>query len=343
MSKTLYTEPELTAPVDLCDSQGNLNPAAVGWSRRPLHHCNLKGHWPRKKRWNYWAIVSSTHLFSITLSNVDYMGLPFVYILDFNTKEFAEKTLLIPFGSDCELYPDVNADIVYANPAMPIEMLHNEKGVLIKVDCPDLEGKPLQAEFQVIVPEGHETLNVVIPWSEKQFQFTSKQNTLPAVGRVEWGDEVIEFDLEDSFACLDLGRGIWPYSCFWNWSSFSTRLADGRTVGVNLGGGWTDGTGMNENGLCIDGKLIKLSEDMAFEYDTNDFMAPWHLKTTATDRVDLVFTPFFERVAKTDALVIRSEVHQMIGKFKGTLKTDEGESIQIDEAIGWAEDHNARW
>jgi hypothetical protein len=95
--------------------------------------------------------------------------------------------------------------------------------------------------------------------------------------------------------------------------------------------------------LCIDGKLIKLSEDMAFEYDTDDFMAPWHLKTTATDRVDLVFTPFFERVAKTDALVIRSEVHQMIGKFKGTLKTDEGESIQIDGAIGWAEDHNARW
>ena len=98
MSKTVYTEPELTAPVDLCDSDGNLNPAAIGWSRNPLHNCNLKGHWPRKKRWNYWAIVSPTHLFSITLSNVDYLGLPFVYILDFKTKDFAEKTLLIPFG-----------------------------------------------------------------------------------------------------------------------------------------------------------------------------------------------------------------------------------------------------
>lgn len=343
MSNTVYTEPELTDPVNLCDSKGNLNPAAIGWSRQPLHHCNLRGHWPRKKRWNYWAVVSPTHLFSITLSNVDYMGLPFVYILDFNTKEFAEKTLLIPFGADCNLSPDPNADVAYTNPAMPIEMLQNDEGVQIKVACPDLEGKPLQANLQVHIPKGHESLNVVIPWSNKRFQFTSKQNTLPVEGIVEWGDSTIRFDLDDSFACLDLGRGMWPYSCFWNWSSFSTRLTDGRTVGVNLGAGWTDGTGMNENGLWIDGKLLKLSEDIVFSYNKSDFMAPWKLKTSATDRVNLVFTPFFERVARTDALIIYSEVHQMIGRFNGTLETDEGETIPIKDAIGWAEDHNARW
>jgi hypothetical protein len=72
-------------------------------------------------------------------------------------------------------------------------------------------------------------------------------------------------------------------------------------------------------------------------------MAPWRLKTTVSDRVNLQFEPFFERVAKTDALVISSEVHQMIGRFHGTLKTDAGETLQIDDAIGWAEDHNARW
>ena len=112
--------------------------------------------------------------------------------------------------------------------------------------------------------------------------------------------------------------------------AFSTRLADGRTVGVNLGAGWTDGTGLNENGLCLDGKLIKLSEDVAFEYDDQDFMAPWKLTTTETDRVNLVFTPFFERTAKTDALVIRSEVHQMFGRFSGTVKSDSGEVYAVE-------------
>jgi len=338
-----YHEPELTHPVDLCSPNGNLNPDAIGWSRQPLHFCNLKGHWPRKKRWNYWAIVSPTHLFSVTLSNVDYMGLPFIYLLDFETKTFAEKTLLKPFGAGCELLPQVNGDVVYDDPAMPIEMLHNEHGVQIKVGCPDFQGKPLSVGLQVYYPEGHESLNVIIPWSEKQFQFTSKQNTLPAEGVIRWGEEEILLDKEDTFACLDFGRGIWPFECFWNWSSFSTRLADGRTVGVNLGAGWTDGTGMNENGLCIDGKLLKLSEDVAFEYDPADFMAPWRLRTTATDRVDLTFTPFYERVAKTDALIIRSEVHQMIGHFSGTLNPSRGEEIIISDAVGWAEDHQARW
>jgi len=338
-----YHEPELTKPINLCDDHGNLNPKSVGWSRFPLHHCNLRGHWLRKKRWNYWAVVSPTHLFSVTLSNVDYLGLPFIYLLDFREKRFTEKTLLKPFGAGCSLPPEVDEDVVYDYPAMPISMLQTQQGVQLKIGCPDFDGKALLVDLLIHQPQGHESLSVVIPWSSKRFQFTSKQNTLPAEGTIQWGDETIYFNLEDTFACLDFGRGIWPFECFWNWSSFSTRLLDGRTVGVNLGAGWTDGTGMNENGLCINGRTIKLSEDVAFDYDTSDFMKTWHLHTTATDRVDLLFTPFFERVAKTDALVIRSEVHQMIGRFSGTLKTGQGDPIQVLDAIGWAEDHQARW
>jgi hypothetical protein len=340
---TVYHEPELTQPVNLCDPRGNLNPAAVGWSRQPLHTCNLHGHWPRKKRWNYWAIVSSTHLFSVTLSNIDYMGLPFIYFLDFKTKAFIEKTLLKPFGAGCHLPPKVDGDVTYDDPAMPISMVNTELGTRLSIGCPDFCGKPLQANFLVHRPVGHETLNVVIPWSDKRFQFTSKQNTLPTEGTLIWGDEQVNFDREDTFACLDLGRGMWPFESFWNWASFSTRLPDGRSVGVNLGAGWTDGTGMNENALCVDGRLTKLSEDMTFEYDTQDYMAPWRLHTAVTDRVGLVFTPFYERVAKTDALVIRSEVHQMIGHFQGMLKPDQGEPVLVEDAIGWAEDHHARW
>ena len=340
---TKNQEPELTKAVNLCDAKGNLNPDAIGWSRHPLHHCNLKGHWLRKKQWNYWAVVSPTHLFSVTLSDVDYLGLPFVYILDFESKKFVEKTLLKPFGGGVEMPPEVAADVRDDGPAMPIALLQNDQGVQIKVSCPDFEGHPLEADIQVFIPENHESLNVVIPWSENRFQFTSKQNTLPAEGTVKWGDQVITFDRQETFACLDFGRGMWPYECFWNWSSFSTRLADGRTVGVNLGAGWTDGTGLNENGLCLDGKLFKLSEDIAFEYDNQNFMAPWKLTTTETDRVNLVFTPFFERTATTDALVIRSEVHQMFGRFSGTVKSDSGEVYTVKDVIGWAEDHHAKW
>ena len=56
----------------------------------------------------------------------------------------------------------------------------------------------------------------------------------------------------------------------------------------------------------------------------------------------LTFTPFFERIAKTDMAIIRSEVHQMIGHFDGTF-SEGGEVVQVNQAVGWAEDHRARW
>jgi hypothetical protein len=60
-------------------------------------------------------------------------------------------------------------------------------------------------------------------------------------------------------------------------------------------------------------------------------------------RLDLVFTPFFERVAKTDLKVLRSEVHQMFGRYNGSVVTDDGKIIEVSDLIGWAEEHNARW
>lgn len=339
----MLTEKELTKPVDLCLPNGRLNPQAVGWSRQPLQNCRLYGHPLRKKRWNYWCVTSPTHLFSVTLSNVDYAGLPFIYFLDFATGEFIEKTIITPFGKDVVLGDCVGDDAVYAGKGCEISMRQEEGGVRIYVDVADFGGKVLKAEFQISEPENHESLNVVVPWSERLFQFTAKNNTLPTQGSLLLDGKQIIFEAGNSFATLDFGRGVWPYKGFWNWASFSARLSDGRTVGTNFGAGWTDNSGATENALCVDGRLTKLSEDVLFTYSTQDFNAPWKLQTAETKRVDLTFTPFFERVAKTDMMIIRSEVHQMIGHFDGTIVGEDGEVLQISHAVGWAEDHHARW
>jgi hypothetical protein len=60
-------------------------------------------------------------------------------------------------------------------------------------------------------------------------------------------------------------------------------------------------------------------------------------------RLQLEFTPFVERVAKANLWLITSEVHQMFGRYRGTVIADESEVIQIDGLIGWAEEHHARW
>lgn len=334
-----YFEPELTDKVNLCTEKGTLNPEAVGWSRQPLHNCNLRGRFPRKKRWNYWCITTEEFLFSVTLSDIDYLGLAFVYFLDFNSGYFHEMTVPRLLARGCKLPDTAEGNMEFRSSKLNLSFIQTPTGVKISVHSPNFDGQTLKAEIDARCPQNHETLNVVIPWSRRQFQFTSKQNTLPTAGEITLGDKV--YNAQGGFACLDLGRGIWPYSSYWNWASAS-GVSNGHTIGLNFGAGWTDGTGMNENGICIDGRLTKISEDVQFIYDSSDYRQPWTLKSER-GLVDLVFVPFFHRVAKSDAKVLRSEVHQMIGRFSGTVTDAEGGKYTFKDIIGWAEEHFARW
>jgi hypothetical protein len=41
--------------------------------------------------------------------------------------------------------------------------------------------------------------------------------------------------------------------------------------------------------------------------------------------------------------VLSSEVHQMFGRYRGTVMADDGESIRLDGLVGFAEEHHAKW
>ncbi|MFO7952123.1 MAG: DUF2804 domain-containing protein [Bacillota bacterium] len=336
----IYNEPEITEPVDLCLPDGRLNPDAVGWSRYPVHHCNLSGSPLRKKRWNYWAFATDQFLFSVTLSDVDYLGLAFAYFLDFTTKEFRELTVTRLFGRDIELGNYVNDNAYFDDSRLKISLKNEESVTAILVESPDFKGEKLSVNLSVSIPPGHQTLNATIPWSNRRFQFTSKQNTLPVEGIIKIGEK--EYRADGGYACLDFGRGIWPYTSFWNWASASGRSGE-HLIGLNFGAGWTDGTGMNENGICIDGVLSKISEDLEFIYNPDDYFKPWKIQTPLSDRVTVTFAPFYERIAKTNALILKSEIHQLIGHFSGELKDAAGETYKFNNLIGWTEDHYANW
>ena len=338
---SMSQERELTSPVDLCLPGGRLNNAAIGWSRTPLHRCNLQGRPLRKKRWNYWAITTETHLFSVTVSHLDYAGLVFVYYADFASGEVTEATKLVPLGWGCHLPEVVDADVMYRASGLKVAMQQVDGGIRLVVDMSDFGGQSLHAAFDITRPPGHETLNVVVPWDKNTFQFTSKQNCLPAEGAVRIGGQCTDFSGPQSFACLDYGRGIWPRHCRWNWGSASGNQK-GRIIGLNLGGQWTDGTGSTENGVCLDGVVHKISEDLVWTYDKGDFMQPWRM-TAPSGGVDLTFTPFLERVAASNVWLVRSEVHQMFGHYNGSMRVDGGEQVRVKDLVGWAEDHVALW
>jgi len=341
-NRTKQGEKEILAPVDLCKENGQLNEAGVGWSRNTLYNCNLSGRWLRKKKWNYWCTTSEDCLFSVTISNLDYAGMVFVYFLDFATKKFIEKTITTPFGKGCKMPDNVNETVLFKNSEIEIRMLREGGGTHIVTSCADFGGEVLEADFLVCPPEDNETLNVVIPWNKKTFQFTSKQEGLPTRGSLRVGAEEYGFQTDTSFSCLDFGRGIWPRKISWNWATASGMM-NGKRFGLNLGAKWTDNTGMTENAVFVDGRLHKIGDELTFKYDAANIMNPWTIKSRASDSVNLVFTPFYERVANTNLVLIKSELHQMVGHFSGYINTDSGETIKIERLLGCAEDHFALW
>lgn len=338
---TSYVEPELTAPVDLCGPDGRFNRAAIGWSRHPLHRCNVAETLERKKKWNYWAVTTGELLFSTTIADMERLQLGGAYFYHRGSKLHLDKTVTRPPGT-IAIPETVHGDMVIEHPDMRVSHTDEGTGTRLRVWAADFQGYPLEADILVRRPDGHETLNVVIPWNDLSMQFTSKQNTLPASGYVRIGETRYEIG-EGAFGCLDYGRGVWPEYTLWNWGAAS-GVQGKHTVGLNLGDKWTTGTGMNENGLCIDGRLSKISEDLVLEYDRTNWMKPWTVRTSESDRIDLVFEPEYDRHGTSGRRnAWFTEVHQMFGCYRGRIVADDGEVIELRDLFGWIEEHEARW
>ena len=78
-------ERELTAPVSLTLPNGRLNPAAVGFARSPLVDTSGIGGrhgWGRNKRWEYWNVITPTHIMALTISSLGYAAVHEVWIFE---------------------------------------------------------------------------------------------------------------------------------------------------------------------------------------------------------------------------------------------------------------------
>ena len=343
------TEREITEPVDLCDTKGRLNPAARGWSRQPMLRANLKGRRGRKKRWDYWSIITDEVVVGLVYADVDYAGLANVWVMEHATGRQATAGVLTPFAKGYSMPEQVcTGTVAYADEKfrLRIEETPGITRIVIRSAASGSTAWPgeIDIDVEIAKPAGHESLNVLIPWSDRQFQFTSKQNTRPAVGSVRVGDQAWTVDAShDAWGVQDLGRGVWPYSNRWNWAAASGHATDGRLVGLQFGGKWTEGTGATENALCIDGRLTKLSDELEWTYDWSNPMAPWRVRTPDSDQVDVTLTPTFDRYDVTDLKVLKMEVHQCFGTWSGRVVGDDGVPVTIDGIRGFAEEARNRW
>ena len=338
-------EPELTEPVDLCVADGSsLNPSARGWSRKPLHRANLDGCFGVNKRWDYWAFLAGDLVVSAVYSNIDHFGLADVYWVDLVTGETGGQAILTP--ADALHLPERpgTAPLVVDRDGLPRRGAEEGAGPRLLGAGEGAGGRRGRLDVLVEAPAGHESLNVVIPWSDTVFNFTSKHQARPAVGHLTVGDRrwsIGSPDGPESWGVLDVGRGRWPHEVTWNWGGGAGR-AGGHVVGLQVGGKWTEGSGFTENGLIVDGQLTKLGAELRWDYSWDDPMQPWHVVDPG-GQLDMVLTPRFDKHSHVDAGEFGSETHQVFGDWSGRLRSDDGLEIEFEGLQGFAEEARQRW
>ena len=347
-SLNVKPEREIQTWVDLATPEGRLAAEAVGWSRRPLHRTDLGAGWGCRKRWEYWAVLGEEAMFAVTLADLDYAGLAAVSLLEYDTWTITERALLTPLAAGLSMpqqFADPKAAVNFDALGLHVELCSHATHTQLRAEF-GRGGGHLIADLRVERPPTQQSLSVVIPWSATRYQYTSKHVGLPASGTVLVGGRRYEFTPDQGArAVIDHGRGRWPRRTSWIWACAAEAPAH-RTeaVGFNLGGRWTQGTGLTENGLFIGGRIEKLAEELTFEFDRQDWRRPWRIRAPS-ERVDLVFSPLHCRRigALPEWLPLGARLDWRLGRYSGSLITEAGERIQVRDLLGWAEELAARW
>jgi len=336
-------ERELSAPIAIAHPDGRLVRDAIGWARHPIHACTFAASVSRVARFNYWCITNRTCALTLLLADVGFAGVVLVSFVELDGRSPTECIRVRPGGLPKPLPDTPRGDVVVDAWRMRLAMRHRGDQLRIEGDATTIFGTNIAIDLGVDRPSTHETMNVLVPWDDVRFHFTSKQQALPVTGTVRVGGVEHRFDeSNDAFACLDFGRGRYPSRVDWNWG-FGSGRQGGRTIGLNLGGKWTDGTGVTENGVVVDGRIHKIADAVDFEYDPRARKQAWRIRTRTTSRLDLQFRPIRERTVYVPLGFVRAELHQLMGVYDGTFVDDAGESIAIDSMIGLAESFNGRW
>jgi len=300
----------------------------------------------RIKEWDYYYLGSSDFGIALCVADNAYMGIASASIIDFKNQKDTTEFAFIPFPMGKMKMPSSSAsgDVTYKNKKIDIKF--SSDNLLRKLYCsiPKFDkGKGLIINAELTAPE--DSMVIATPFGEDKtaFYYNQKINCMKIKGTMVYDGK--ETDLSKFSGTLDWGRGVWTYDNTWYWGSLSSYLPDGTPFGFNLGYGFGDTTAASENMLFYNGKAHKISlVDFGIpKTDGKDsFMEKWHFKSD-DKRLEMTFTPLFDRKTNINALIISQNAHQVFGIFKGYAVLDDGRKIEFENLYGFAEKVRNKW
>ena len=292
--------------------------------------------WGKKMRFNQFQFISLTGsdlVLGVAIVNLKWVSNCFVYLYQPSTKTFKEFSWLQPFSVSTKTTTTPNDGTwSFKKGNNKVEIKANDQHRELYIEIPD------QLTVNASIFNHQPGLNVCCRAGYSGWVFTHKNTALKVEGNIQWQNQKIE--LLDFKGAVDWSCGHMRRETFWNWASMSHTTITGDTIGFNLAAGVNE-TSHTENMLWVNETPIKLDR-ADFQFKRSNRMDTWQVKSS-DGFIDLTFTPQGERKEKINAGFIASNFTQLFGFFNGTVKNENGEIIEIKNALGFCEDHYAKW
>ena len=339
---------EILTAAPLLDRKGDL--AEPGWARSLLPvYCRdeIKAGKLRIKEWDYYLITDGHIGLALTIADNGYMGLDSISFLHFDEgwEQTKSPMRLFPRGKTGLPETSVDGASEIARGGYAMAFYHEDDARCLTFHMDNFRGKDAIEGIVRLTDEPRESIVIATPFEKpKHFYYNQKINCLRAEGWIELGEQRFELTPDRFFAVLDWGRGVWTYHNTWYWGSAS-GLLDGVPFGWNIGYGFGNTAAASENALFYDGVLHKLSQ-VTFEIPQKDskfdYLAPWKF-TSDDNRFYMDFTPVLDRSACMNAGVLKSDQHQVFGRFTGRVTLDDGTVLPVRDFFGFAERVENKW
>ncbi len=338
---------EITKAIPLLNARGDLSEPGYAKKLLPVYRrADIRAGKLRIKEWDYYLVSNGRFALALTIADNGYMGMDSVSLIELeeNWEITTSPMSLLTLGRVG--LPEHSGSGVSEHGGkghhLRFEVLGGGRRVLTAHMDRFGDKGALDARVELF-DEPEESMVIATPFGKpRHFYYNQKINCQRAKGSVTYGGRTWGFDGADSFAVLDWGRGVWTYHNTWYWGSASYQI-DGVPFGWNIGYGFGDTSAASENMLFYGGRAHKLSQ-VRFHIPggEKDFLAPW--KFTSDDgRFEMNFAPILDRASCTDLKLIKSDQHQVFGRFSGRAVLDDGRVIEVKDFPGFAEKVENKW
>ncbi len=292
----------------------------------------------RHKTWQYMTAVGDDCFVAFIIGTAGFAGNGFIYIVEPSTGRVHSHFAITPLSKGVELAPSSTAGthrFSSKHLQITIENLNGGRRFLAKASG-EAESGPVRFELAFESAPRDQHLALCVPLAGGRWNYTHKFGAFDVDGVVEVEGRRLEVV---GYGSVDFTKSYALRHAVWRWIALAGRTRAGKVIGLNLVDP-TPAAPFSENCAWIEGKRIALADVQLSADRPSDPDSPWQLRATGLE-ASMRWLAHVEQ--KLEVPLVRHRLRHVVGAFSGRLRTANGESHDLDELVGIAEDNDTWW